>query len=139
MMKRVLMCGLLGALGLTAGVAMSTDGVVRARGAATNSYLPTPRVRARSAFGVHASSAVLRAEIDARDGIAHFKFQYGLTKKYETTLEPSEEYVTGRGFREVTEALTRLRPKTTYHFRVIAFNRSGFVVGSDRSFTTTRR
>jgi len=138
-MKRALILGLLCGLGLAFVAAGWDGGGSQANAAATAPRLPIPRVKPKSAFGIHATWAVLRAEIDARDGIAHFEFQYGLTKDYETTLEPSEEYVTGRGFKEVTAALTRLRPHTTYHFRIIAFNRSGKVIGDDRSFTTTRR
>jgi hypothetical protein len=108
-------------------------------GIADASGPPIPRVKAKTAIGVNPTNAVLRAEIDARGGIAHFKFQYGLTKHYETTLEPSEEFVTANEYREVTDAVTRLRPRTTYYFRVIAFNRSGFTVGDGRSFTTPPR
>jgi phosphodiesterase/alkaline phosphatase D-like protein len=108
-------------------------------GAPGASRPPIPRVKAKTAIGVNATNAVLRAAIDARGGIAHFKFQYGLTRHYETTLEPGEELVTASGYREVTAALTGLRPKTTYYFRVIAFNRSGFTVGDGRSFMTPPR
>ncbi len=120
-------------------VAVGPGGAGPQAGAATSSRLPIPRVKPKTAIGVHPTNAVLRAEIDARGGIAHFKFQYGLTKDYGTTLEPGEEFVTADEYREVTDALTRLRPRTTYYFRVIAFNRSASVVGDGRAFTTPAR
>jgi len=101
--------------------------------------LPIPRAETLPAYFVHATYAVLRGEVNARDGVANFKFQYGRSASYETTLEANEEFVTGHRNSEVAEAITRLRPNTTYHFRIIASNRSGFVVGRDRMFTTKRR
>lgn len=100
--------------------------------------LPVPRVRTLPASGIHATNVVLLGEINARNGIANFRFQYGRSEKYDTTLEPSEEIVTGSLDHKVAEAVTRLRPRTTYHFRIIAFNRSGSVAGRDRTFTTSR-
>jgi hypothetical protein len=100
--------------------------------------LPLPRLRTLPAAGIHATNVVLLGEINARNGIANFRFQYGRSKRYDTTLEPNEEFVTGSLDHKVAEAVTRLRPRTTYHFRIIAFNRSGSVAGRDRTFTTSR-
>jgi hypothetical protein len=100
--------------------------------------LPLPRVRTLPAAGIHATTVVLLGEINARNGIANFRFQYGRSEKYDTTLEPNEEFVTGSLGHRVAEAVTRLRPGTTYHYRIIASNRSGSVAGRDRTFTTGR-
>jgi hypothetical protein len=100
--------------------------------------LPVPRARTLPAAGIHATNVVLRGEIHPRSGIAHFRFEYGRSRTYGTRLESSEEVVTGSSRREVAEAITGLRPSTTYHFRIIAFNRFGSVAGGDRTFTTSR-
>src|SRR4029450_8518564 len=42
----------------------------------------------------------------------------------------------GTGPVNVSRSLTRLKPRTTYHFRLVATNAAGTIVGSDRTFTT---
>jgi hypothetical protein len=83
---------------------------------------------------------VLTGVINARDQTTHFKFQYGLTESYgmEADAELNEELVTGRRNNKVAEGLCCLRPRTTYHFRIVAFNRHGVARGHDRTFTTLR-
>jgi hypothetical protein len=98
-----------------------------------------PKVRTTAAIGVAGTEAVVRGVIDARDQPTRFKFEYGPTRSYGMTTEASEEVLTGHVNTAVAEALAGLNPRTIYHYRIVAFNRSGSVRGKDRTFTTTRR
>jgi len=106
---------------------------------AIRTRLPIPRVRTTEAIGVHGSEAVVTGVINPRGQVTHYRFQYGRTKSYGMVTDVSEEVVTGHEERKVADALFYLTPKTTYHFRIIAFNRRGPVHGQDRTFTTTRK
>jgi hypothetical protein len=88
--------------------------VLRKLGKMSPQSLPLPSVRTLPAAGIHATNVVLAGEINARNGIANFRFQYGRSKKYDTTLEPNEEFVMGSLDHKVAEAVTRLRqePRT---------------------------
>lgn len=97
-----------------------------------------PRVWTGKAIGVHAYEAVFTGVINARNQTTHFKFQYGLTMSYGQTTEVSEEVVTGSRNSKVASGLCCLRPRTTYHFRIIAFDRHRVIRGRDRTFTTLR-
>jgi hypothetical protein len=106
---------------------------------ATRSRVPLPRTRTTEAIGVHGYEAVVTGVITPRGRVTRYKFQYGRTKAYGKVTDVSEEAVTGYDEEKVGAALFRLTPKTTYHFRIIAFNRRGSVFGQDRTFTTPRR
>jgi hypothetical protein len=97
-----------------------------------------PEARTTEAFGVHAFEAVMAGLVDPRGLPTRFRFQYGRTHRYGTITEASEEVVDGNRKVEVAEGLRNLLPKTTYHYRIIAFNRNGSVHGQDRTFTTKR-
>lgn len=92
------------------------------------------------ALGVEGSEAVVAGFINPRGQRTIFWFQYGLTKSYGSMApeDAFEEEFFGHQSREVEEGLDCLQPKTTYHFRIVARNRSGKTFGGDRTFTTTR-
>jgi hypothetical protein len=106
---------------------------------AMRTRLPLPRARTTEAIGVHGYEAVVTGVINPRGQMTRYRFQYGRTKSYGKITDVSEEVVTGHEDRKVAAALFHLTSKTTYHFRIIAFNRRGSVFGQDRTFTTTRR
>jgi hypothetical protein len=111
-----------------------------AAGSAARYMPPIPRARTLAPIGVHPTNAVMVGAVDARGGFANLKFEIGRTTRYGKTPELSEEdVVVGSGYRKVTEGVTRLKQGTTYHYRIIASNRSGFDVGRDCSFTTPLR
>ena len=121
------------------GQRVDADSVGSIRGSdAIRTRPPIPRVRTTEAIGVHGYEAVVTGVINPRGQVTHYKFQYGRTRSYGKITDVSEEVVTGHEDRKVAAALFRLTPKTTYHFRIIAFNRRGSVHGQDRTFTTTR-
>jgi hypothetical protein len=101
---------------------------------------PSPTARTIKAYSVEGSEAVIAGFINPRGQRTTFWFQYGPTKSYGSIVPkgPLEEEFFGNRRREVEAGLDCLQPKTTYHFRIIAKNRSGKTWGGDRTFTTTR-
>lgn len=100
--------------------------------------LPPPKARTTEAYGVDGASAVLAGVINPRGQPTVYWFQWGLTKSYgNISPEWSEEAWYGNEPREVEEALLDLRRNTTYHYRIVARNRSGKTFGGDRTFRTT--
>lgn len=95
-----------------------------------------PKAKTGKALLVSSTAAVLSGQVNARNQPTHFKFQYGRTRPYSHITQTGEEDVVGHRTEIVSEAATHLKPGTTYHFRIIAFNDFGFVAGTDRTFTT---
>lgn len=85
-----------------------------------------------AAKGVGSTSATVTATVDPDGQPATVAFQYGTTTQYGT--ETSGQTVAAAG--PVEQALTGLRPATTYHYRVVVRSSGGEVVGADRTFTT---
>jgi hypothetical protein len=103
--------------------------------------IPPPRARTLEASGVNEGEAVLYGIVYPDGSYTRFWFQWGRTTRYGHATEVSEEGV-GADFgpKQVEEALLRgLRPRTTYHFRIVARNKGGKAFGADRTFRTTRR
>jgi hypothetical protein len=66
-----------------------------------------------------------------------WQFEWGRTKRYgHTTEKPEERAYDGKFPVEVEGLLEPLSPKTTYHFRVIAYNAGGMSVSRDGTFRT---
>jgi sugar lactone lactonase YvrE len=89
------------------------------------------------ASGVGASEAILNAEIDPLGDATSYRFEYGPTESYGTSV-PVPDASAGSGTGEVTvsQALASLPADTRFHYRVVATNAHGTVVGEDRAFTT---
>ncbi len=78
-------------------------------------------------------SATLNAYVMPNDWIAFATFQYGTTTGYGAE---SSRISVGPAAANINWNAVVLMPRTTYHFRVVAFNAYGTVVGSDATFTT---
>jgi len=90
------------------------------------------------ALAVTYSSATLAGSVDPRGGETDCYFQYGPTAAYgaQTPLTPVGH---GTASIPVRQAITGLKPFTTYHLRLVAIGPSGIPVhGVDRSFTTPK-
>jgi DNA-binding beta-propeller fold protein YncE len=77
--------------------------------------------------------AKLLASVNPDGRETTYSFEYGETKSYGTSV-PTPPGVVGVG--QVAAELTGLKIGTTYHYRVIASNEYGTVVGPDQTFTT---
>lgn len=81
------------------------------------------------------ASATLMGWVNPDDAETTYYFQYGTTTAYGAqTAEGSLEASTTAT--AVQAMLTGLMPATTYHFRLVATNAGGSVVGADSTFTT---
>jgi phosphodiesterase/alkaline phosphatase D-like protein len=86
---------------------------------------------------VRQASATLNATIAPGEAATVYHFEYGTSAAYGTSVPvPDAAIGGGREAVVVEQQLTGLQPDTTYHYRAIASNTLGRVVGSDETFTT---
>jgi Tol biopolymer transport system component len=99
---------------------------------------PTPpEIEAEFAVQVTGSTATLGARIGPGGFDATYHFDYGTTTAYgQTAPIPAGDTGSGLKPRAVWATAFGLLPNTTYHYRVVATNSLGTVVGPDRTFTT---
>jgi alpha-tubulin suppressor-like RCC1 family protein len=94
-------------------------------------------VAARSATAVTGSAATLNGTLDAQGLETTYHFEYGTSTSYGTSVPvPDASAGSGVGEKEVSQAITGLRPDTTYHYRLHASNSAGASDGEDRAFKT---
>ena len=102
--------------------------------------LPPPKAWTRSAYGVNATEAVLTGFINARGHNTVWRFKWGTTKAYGNIAPPGgieEGFSDGRP-EQVAAILIGLDPRTTYHYRIVAYSHGKKTFGGDRTFTTKR-
>lgn len=94
-----------------------------------------PIVTAKDASSITETSATLNGGVNPNGKTTTYKFEYGTTTAYgkTTTLKG---LAAGSVEMPVTEPVTGLLAKTTYHYRVWANNASGTTLGADKTFTT---
>jgi hypothetical protein len=92
-----------------------------------------------------ASEATLNAEINPNGEPTTYRFEYGPTASYGTTVPvpdgdvPAPVEVSGTGVPvspPVSQLLTHLPASTAYHYRVVATNATGTKDGPDQTFET---
>lgn len=97
-----------------------------------------PGVRTGAAKGIISNSAVVSGWVDPHGTSTVYQVQFGTGSGY----GHSTTFVLARSARSgqrVTAVLFGLRPDSTYHYRLVAQNDGGTVVGAERTFTTARR
>jgi hypothetical protein len=100
---------------------------------------PPPEAETGGVEGVEGTEAELFGSINTTGPSVSYRFQWGRSRSYghvdpryvEEFFGPSE---TGNQVEEIIECL---RPHTTYHYRTVAYSRSGIAHGHDRTFKTT--
>jgi phosphodiesterase/alkaline phosphatase D-like protein len=70
--------------------------------------------------------------------ITHYRFQFGRSKRYGRTSSGRTLAAGSKQVRVVIK-ITKLRPRTTYHYRVVATNATGTTYGKDMTFRTRER
>jgi alpha-tubulin suppressor-like RCC1 family protein len=94
-----------------------------------------PTVETLAASNITSNSASLNATVNPNGLAASAWFEWGTTTNYgNTTL--AQDVGTDIGSVSVNTGLTGLSTNTTYHFRVVASNEGGTVVGEDRVLVT---
>ncbi|MBB4662645.1 hypothetical protein [Conexibacter arvalis] len=119
-------------------VATNADGTTVGRDRTFRTALPPatpPAILGTAPFAPYANSVTLTALLNPGGAQTTYKFQFGTTNAYgaETfaaTVPAGVQPVS------VRVPLSGLQARTTYHFRTIASNRRGTVVGPDTTFTT---
>jgi hypothetical protein len=94
-----------------------------------------PTVSTSVSSNVSDSAATLYGFVNPNGEETTYAFQYGTSTSYgsQTTLAPAGK---GTESMKVTQSISGLTAKTTYHYRIIATNPSGTVQGEDQTFTT---
>jgi hypothetical protein len=94
---------------------------------------PVPIVTTEGSSVNPPSSVEVKGAVDPNNLETHYYFEYGPTTSYGsvTSTEPA-----GSGVEPVSvkATLTKLKPGTTYHYRLVAYNTDGHGHGADSTF-----
>ena len=114
--------------------ARNSAGVLRAEDG-TFATAQTALIEEAAARNITSSSAELAAKIDPKGLDTHYRFEYGTSLAYGTSVPvPDQDIGAGTGGVEVSQAISGLQPNTTYHFRVVATDANGVAESSDHTF-----
>lgn len=104
------------------------------------SWVTPPGATTETATGVKGTEAVLNGSVNPRATATTYYFEYGTTNAYGSVVPLSAKAVGGgTGAVKVSEPITGLSGNTTYHFRVVAENKSGGVTkGTDLTLKTAK-
>jgi DNA-binding beta-propeller fold protein YncE len=99
--------------------------------------LPAVSIDGTSSSQINATSARLEADLNPHGLPSDYHFEYGTTTAYGKSV-PVPDGSAGSTTTDTTVSnlIGELLPSTTYHYRVIAHNSLGTVIGPDRTFTT---
>jgi hypothetical protein len=81
------------------------------------------------------TEAEMRAKINPNNEVTTYHFEYGATESYGKTTTPIK-IPAGYKAANVHDQAIGLTPGNTYHYRVVAGNGTGEVLGPDQTFTT---
>jgi hypothetical protein len=93
-----------------------------------------PVVTTNPATFIASFSATLNGLLDPHGLTTTVHFQYGPTTTYGLTTAPQSH--TGNTYLNISANISSLSASTIYHFRIVASNSAGTILGSDRTFTT---
>jgi hypothetical protein len=95
-----------------------------------------PQVTTGAPTGVDPNEAVFTGTVDPNGTDTTYKYEFGTTSAYGSTIFSEDEAGVGAEPDEVEEGIADLKPSTTYHYRVVASSPAGTVVGADQIVTT---
>jgi sugar lactone lactonase YvrE len=98
-----------------------------------------PYISPLSAQNVTHNQATLRGQVNARGFLTNYRFEYGTTTSYGTSVPiPDKSVGASVNAVELSEAIGSLAPATVYHYRIRAQSDGGPgpVYGEDRTFET---
>ncbi len=94
-----------------------------------------PAVTTGGTANLTPSSVTVLGKVDPNGARTTYLFQYGTTRLY-GAMTPELVAGSGTAAINVLGNLAGLAPATTYHYRLVARNRNGLVMGADRTFRT---
>jgi hypothetical protein len=99
--------------------------------------LPPVLIESESVSQVSATSARFATAINALGSPTEYRFEYGRSVAYESSV-PAPDANAGSAVEPVSlnVLVEGLSPATTYHYRVVAHNPLGQVIGPDHTFST---
>jgi hypothetical protein len=99
---------------------------------------PPPSINSATVTALSANSANLNAKINPQGAETHYRFEYGTSTAYGTSV-PVPDGVIPAGFSDVSasDRVQGLIADTTYHWRVVASNASGTTASLDHTFIYT--
>ena len=96
-----------------------------------------PVVRGESAICEAQTSATLEAQVNPNGVDTTYRFEYGPTLAYGTSIpQPPEDLGNGAGDQAVSANLSGLQAGVSYHYRVVATSASGTTAGLDHVCST---
>lgn len=101
----------------------------------STSTFALPTVTTGSASAVTASSATVAGTANPNGVATKYHIDYGTTSGYETATS-EQSAGSGTSAVPVSANLTKLKPGTTYHYRVVATTPTGNAIGEDKTFRT---
>jgi DNA-binding beta-propeller fold protein YncE len=93
---------------------------------------PVVTTEAATSVGVH--TAQLNATVNPSGFQTNYHFWYGISSLDSETAEVSAG--SGESNVKVSQLLIKLKPNTTYHYRIVAKNAEGAAIGEEKTFTT---
>jgi hypothetical protein len=94
-----------------------------------------PSATTRRASGVTEVSARLNGTVDTGGAATTYRFQYGTSTHYSSRTATQSTATAAN----VSATLRKLKPGTTYHYRLVATNSAGTTYGHDATFRTSPR
>jgi len=112
-------------------------GNVNGTSTAQDEVFGPPRIDGESASGETKTTATLGAQIDPNGVATAYRFEYGTTTAYGTSVPvPPAGIGAGTSDQAASAELTGLGSGVSYHYRVVAVNSAGTSTGEDETFTT---
>ncbi len=97
--------------------------------------VPRPTATTSSVTSSVSDAASVGATINPNFSATSYHFDYGTTTSYGNFTSAASVGEGGMA-QAVSATLSKLQPQTTYHFRIVATNAAGTVVGTDQTVTT---
>jgi hypothetical protein len=102
----------------------------------TFTTLTPPTATTEAATEVTSAKATLHATVNPNGVETTYQFEYGTTISYGTKVPiPAKGIGSGTSGVKVSETISGLEAKATYHFRVVATSAAGTAYGKDEAFT----
>src|SRR5262249_20591901 len=91
-------------------------------------YLPGPGATSGGSISVRSNTATVTGNVNPHGAPPAYRFEYGTTTKYGHAT-PRVTLAAGENAISVVDAVNKLKPGTTYHYRLVANNRNGSATG----------